>query len=312
MHVTLSDFTFLYVEDDKETQERMKMILEEDMGAFYQAFNGKEGLQMYHRFKPDIIIADINMPLMDGLTMAKEIRAKDNDTPIILLSAFDNKELLKQAIDIGVDSFLSKPIDIDELYQKLEEISTELARNLSEKRAEAEKIENLYKLAHFDMLTKAPNRFLFDLKLDQAISRAKRNDSEIALFIIDLDNFKQINDRHGHLAGDKVLETVSGNIQSILRTEDTLARLGGDEFSLIVEDNPTRSHLEKVAQKIIDIINKPVRYDSMDLRVQCSIGIARWPQDSHEKNDLIHSADIAMYKAKHLGKGMYIFYEDLL
>jgi len=120
----ISNFTLLYVEDNHDTQEYMKYILEDLVKEFYQAFNGEEGLEIYNDKKPDIIITDIEMPSMNGLDMSKKIKEIDKNQNIILLSVFQDIEILKIAINIGVDEFIAKPIgNINMLLDKLESIT---------------------------------------------------------------------------------------------------------------------------------------------------------------------------------------------
>jgi len=306
-----ANLTLLYVEDDRESQERMNMILEDSVKEFYQAYNGEEGIALYKEKKPDIILSDINMPILDGLSMAKKIKEIDRDAIVIVMSAFDDRNSLLSAINIGVDYFIPKPIDIDILENKLDFFAEYLENK--RKLAYINKIEKdkLYKLAHYDSLTDTPNRLFFNTKLEAALSRANRNSSTVTLFFIDLDDFKNINDTYGHAAGDKILEFVSVNIKKIIRLEDTFSRISGDEFSLIIEDVRDRNYIDILSKKILQAASTPIYFNGVDMSISCSIGISSFPKDSLLKEELIHFADIAMYKAKKSGKSNYIYYEDL-
>jgi diguanylate cyclase (GGDEF)-like protein len=296
--MTLKNYTILYVEDNKDAQEQLKMILEDDVKEFYQAYNGKEGLALYKEKNPDIILTDINMPILDGLKMAKEIKDIDSQQPILIISSFDEKNNLLNAIEIMVDAFITKPIDMDILERKLKQVS----KTLEHKREMQTKIDTLHNLAHYDTLTNIPNRFLFDIKLDQAISKATRHNNNVALFFIDLDNFKNINDAYGHKMGDKILIHVANNIKKVIRQEDTLARIGGDEFSLIIEDVSDKNYIDILAKKILNSVSTPLKYDNKTIDISCSIGISIFPLNCSSKDELIDLADHAMYKAKRGGK----------
>jgi diguanylate cyclase (GGDEF)-like protein len=174
-----------------------------------------------------------------------------------------------------------------------------------------QKIYDTTKLAHYDSLTGTPNRLLFNIKLEQALSRATRNSTNVILFFIDLDNFKNINDTYGHIAGDKILELVSLNIKKIIRSEDTFFRISGDEFSLIIEDVKDRTYLDILSKKILLATSTAISFNGVDISISCSIGISSFPKDSRLKEELIHFADMAMYKAKKNGKSNYVYYEDL-
>jgi len=307
----MASCTLLYVEDNEEAQERMKMILQGSVNKFYQAYNGEEGIALYKEKKPDIVLSDINMPIMDGLSMSQIIKDLDREQIIIIISAFDDKDSLLQAINMGVDYFLPKPIDIEVLEDRLNFFTAHL-RNKKEVEAIGKKEqEDLYNLAHFDALTNIPNRLLFNSKLEQAMSKARRKSSLVTLFFIDLDNFKNINDTYGHIAGDSILMFITSNVTRVIRVEDTFSRISGDEFSLIIEDSVDRDYLDVLAQKILNAVSLPMPFNGNMISISCSIGISSFPKESHTLEELIHSADVAMYKAKELGKSTYIYFEDL-
>lgn len=162
--------------------------------------------------------------------------------------------------------------------------------------------------AHHDALTGLPNRVLFDDRLQQSIEKAKRNREKFAVFFIDLDRFKQINDSLGHKVGDKVLQEVSARINSVIRSEDTLSRLGGDEFTVLMNELKNPQDASVLAQKILDILSEPIRCENQDLYVSSSVGISLFPQDDTDAQNLLKYADAAMYKAKDEGRNNFQFY----
>ncbi len=313
----LKNFTLLFVEDDSGVQEQMKMMLQDEVKEFYQAYNGEMGLQCYREKKPDIILTDINMPVLSGLDMAETIKQADKNQPILMLSAFDERDILLNAINIGVDGFIIKPIDMVQLNSKLERIAQELQDRIDTensrlqelKQKQKQELLSLYNLAHFDTLTGIPNRYLFNEKLDQAIVKSNHEQMQFALFFIDLDDFKRINDTYGHKAGDHVLVSLVKSISEVINEEDTMARIGGDEFALITEEVGDKITIEKLAKKIIQEISKPIYFEKRVIFISCSIGICQYPQDTTCKEELIHFADIAMYEVKSTGKSHYTFYE---
>ena len=124
--IDLSKLTILFVEDEDGIREALKKAISDEFDNFIMARNGTEGLKKFQKYKPDIVITDIMMPIMDGLDMSKEIKKISRDTPIVVLSAFDEKERLLNAINIGIDKYLMKPVDIDELMNTLEHISKDI------------------------------------------------------------------------------------------------------------------------------------------------------------------------------------------
>ena len=157
--------------------------------------------------------------------------------------------------------------------------------------------EMLEQQAHNDSLTKIPNRFLFEERLNNAILSSQESGKSVALMYMDLDGFKSINDTWGHESGDEVLRKVALQISSIIRASDTVARIGGDEFAIIVTELNDTEFLSKFAQKIIDEISKPVIFKKNELIVSCSIGISTYPKDAKSRDQFIRNADKAMYKA---------------
>lgn len=165
-------------------------------------------------------------------------------------------------------------------------------------------------LAHYDLLTNLPNRALFQDSLRNAVSKAKRTTSKIALMFIDLDNFKMINDTLGHDYGDLLLIEVAKRVKAVLRAEDTVSRLGGDEFTVILEDIQDTSYPSIVAQKIIDTLSEPIALKDEMGYIGASVGIAIFPNDADDIESLIKNADMAMYTAKNGGKNIYKYFTE--
>ncbi|MFT5661430.1 MAG: diguanylate cyclase (GGDEF)-like protein/PAS domain S-box-containing protein, partial [Sulfurimonas sp.] len=174
--------------------------------------------------------------------------------------------------------------------------------DFSEIKKNQNKLENL---AHYDQLTKLPNRLLLNEQMKQFVKSAKRNKSQFATLFIDLDRFKQINDTHGHDVGDEVLKITAKRLQSVLRETDIVARLGGDEFIVVANDVDNIENIHMIAQNILDKLQLPYNVDVHSHYISCSIGISMYPQDSIEVDVLLKNADIAMYESKTAGKNSY-------
>ncbi|HMR32610.1 MAG TPA: EAL domain-containing protein [Geminicoccus sp.] len=179
-------------------------------------------------------------------------------------------------------------------------------RDITERRRAEERIRHL---AHHDGLTGLPNRLLFRDRLGQALAAARRAGEVVAVLGLDLDRFKEINDLHGHAAGDELLVQVSMRLGAELRQGDTLARLGGDEFAVI---QPGLSHADAapaLAQRLIDTIADPFRLMGQQVQIGVSIGIAVYPGDGQDAETLLRNADLALYRAKADGRGMLCSFE---
>ena len=167
--------------------------------------------------------------------------------------------------------------------------------------------ERLHHMATRDALTGLPNRLLLHERLAQAIAQAKRGGSRVGVLFIDLDRFKNVNDTLGHRIGDELLRAVSRALTGALRETDLLARLGGDEFMVIVEDFDELAVLGRIAQKLLDAVSQPFQIAEHELYVTSSIGISVFPDDSDDPEELLKHADVAMYRAKELGRNTYQF-----
>ena len=168
--------------------------------------------------------------------------------------------------------------------------------------------DRLSRLAYFDSLTDLPNRMLILDRLKQALAKAKRNISRVAVLFVDLDNFKRINDTMGHQVGDAMLRSVSSRLESVLRTSDTLGRLGGDEFVVIMEDVESRDAVTVVAEKLLSSLAQPLNISNTEIVPTCSIGVSMFPDDSANHDELLQMADTAMYAAKNEGRNRFALY----
>ncbi|WP_457745671.1 diguanylate cyclase domain-containing protein [Sulfurimonas sp.] len=186
-----------------------------------------------------------------------------------------------------------------------------MIKELSKYHEELSKQKDLlsYKANH-DELTDLPNRALFNDRLTVAINRSDRNSGAISVFFLDIDYFKQINDKYGHDVGDEILKRFAVRLQSCLRAEDTLARIGGDEFMIILQENENMTTSITVANKIVDAMKEPIELGETQLMLSTSIGIAIYPSDAASASELVKNADLAMYKAKEAGRNNFKFFEQ--
>ncbi|KFN43909.1 hypothetical protein N789_08145 [Arenimonas oryziterrae DSM 21050 = YC6267] len=184
---------------------------------------------------------------------------------------------------------------------------TGLTQDITREREAGQRIEQL---AHFDTLTGLPNRFLFRQRADEAISVAKRANLSLALLFVDLDRFKDVNDTHGHAAGDQLLQEISGRIKACVRGSDVVGRLGGDEFVVMLCEVRKPEDAALVADKIIAAVNEPVALPDGEVTVGASIGIALLNEGTVDLEALMRASDAAMYAAKQSGRNGYQYYND--
>jgi diguanylate cyclase (GGDEF)-like protein len=169
-------------------------------------------------------------------------------------------------------------------------------------------METIQKLATHDELTGLYNRAVFTESLRHALAQSARHGRRLALFFIDIDRFKVINDTLGHAAGDRVLREIAGRLKSGLRESDIVARLGGDEFVVLVEDSKVGADVELIARKIVGLLSRPMKLEGNELPLSGCVGVATAPEDGLEVEALLRNADAAMYRAKQQGRNGYVLY----
>lgn len=184
-----------------------------------------------------------------------------------------------------------------------------VARDITERKLAEQKIAHL---AHYDFLTDLPNRALFLSNLELSLSLAKRNNYKVAVFFLDLDGFKKINDTLGHDTGDLLLQEVSRRLKNTIRASDTVARVGGDEFTFALNNPGSEDGAALIANKIITALAEPFDLNGQLCHVGGSIGISLFPDDAQSLEQLITQADDAMYLAKQSGKNTYKFHREVL
>ena len=184
-------------------------------------------------------------------------------------------------------------------------------RDATERRAVEEQIAHL---AFHDALTDLPNRAMLEQHLGRSLERAARRKGSVALFYVDLDEFKMVNDSLGHLAGDEVLREVGHRLSALTRGEDLLARPGGDEFLLLVDDlgDDPASGSERIAERIHAALRAPIPVQGTELRIGASVGVSRFPEDALDADGLLRHADAALYAGKAAGRGRSVSYAHLV
>ncbi len=174
--------------------------------------------------------------------------------------------------------------------------------DISEMKSQQAAIEHQ---AYHDALTGLPNRYLAHDRLSMALKRARRQESQVAVIFIDMDNFKYFNDSIGHTSGDILLQSLGGRLRKIVREQDTVARLGGDEFLIIVVDVGAQQQVLEMVNRLFECLKEPFNIDGHEILVSLSLGIALYPDDGRDADVLIKNADMAMYQSKAAGKNTY-------
>lgn len=274
------------------------------------ANSGEQAIVFFQHDSPDLVILDVVMEGMDGFECARRIRAINTEDwiPIVFLSASVDDESIAKGIDSGGDDYLTKPFSEITLAAKIKAM-----QRISDMRKKLfDATQQLYLLSSTDSLTGIYNRFQFDRSIKEILSAADRFKHKVALFFIDLDTFKSINDTFGHHMGDLLLKEVAARLKACLRINDFIARLGGDEFAIILSEIQYPDEAIQIAEKIIDTLSKNYFLDNHNIRNGASIGISCYPFPSTNKDELIINADMAMYHAKATGRNNFKLYNEEL
>jgi diguanylate cyclase (GGDEF)-like protein len=258
-----------------------------------------------HSLQPfPFLIVDAQLPGTDGLEFCRQLRAGagGEDALIVMLTAKRTPDELERVLSAGANDYVTTPLDIGLLQVRLG-IAERLVAEIERRKAAEEALQHQ---SFHDALTGLPNRTLLHDRLRQAILKAQRTYEPLALLVMDIDRFADINDTLGHHFGDVVLQHFGQRLLETMRTSDSVARLGGDEFAILAQAADDEGAL-RLAKRVLDAMEQPFVLDGINLDVEASIGIALYPFHGADANTLIQRADVAMYNAKQARSG-YSFY----
>ncbi|MEE4661611.1 MAG: EAL domain-containing protein [Halieaceae bacterium] len=258
--------------------------------------------------KPDCVFLDIHMPEVNGFEILQTLRAdpETRQLSVIVLTSDTDPATKLKALEMGVTDFLEKPVDSSELVLRL--------RNALIAKAYRDQ------LTYYDGLTRLPNRLLFQQRLEAGVIGAQRNGKGLALMIVSVDRFQNVNDSLGPTAGDAVLIQISQRLAELTRdagynkrkgpegTARCLARLGGDEFAISLPGVTSEEQIAQIGEQISEVMKKPFEVEGEEVVLTASLGIARYPEDSIEASQLLKHAGAAKEAAKKEGRNTLQYY----
>lgn len=280
--------TVLIVDDAPSNIRVMAAVLQEQHRV-KTAMSGQQCIEMAIKYKPDLILLDIEMPGLSGYQVCEELKSMDEtrDIPIIFVTGRVNIEDEEMGLRIGAVDYITKPI-------RPVILSARVDTHVTLKRQQ----DRLIKMAMHDQLTGLFNRHYMLEIVGQKLARARRHKTPLTVMLIDIDHFKKINDTHGHIVGDQILEHVGQFLFEQCRVEDTVARFGGEEFVVLMEPcGLNQAHYK--AELMRDELS---RLTPLDIDLTVSIGIAELNDEDNDFSALLKRADDALYKAKKSGR----------
>jgi diguanylate cyclase (GGDEF)-like protein len=285
--------TLLLVDDEPMNRDVLQRRLARSRYRVLTAENGAEALEIVGAQRIDLVLLDVMMPGIDGVETVRRLRQAHSvsELPIIMVTAKDSTEDIVEALDAGANDYVTKPIDFAVAQARIR-------TQLTARRA--------------DPLTGLPNRLLFMDRLNQQIATSTATGTfDFAVFFLDLDRFKVINDSLGHAAGDELLSGVAQRLEQSLRFTDlvarfdgecTLARLGGDEFTVLLAGVRNVAEARGVAERLVAAVSAPFALQGREVAVSVSIGVVMGDSRYQRAEDMVRDADTAMYRAKDQGK----------
>ena len=300
----------LVVGDQKSIRNPLCSVLRAAGHEVFEAADGRQGLAMAIELQPQIMLVDLLVEGMDGIELTRTLRQfkVGRSIYVLILTSRDDDEKLVQAFEAGVDDFLSMPVKPRVLAarlragQRVVRLQEELARDQEEIRRISAELsvtnQQLEEVGMTDMLTGCPNRRSAMDRIQQEWATATRSQRPLACMVINIDNFKQVNDIHGHEAGDTVLKLVAGSFKDEMRAQDVLARTGGDEFLVICPDTTLEAAVACAERMRAGVETLPIVCGEKNARGSVSVGVAVRDTTTADTDALIRLADQAAYLAK--------------
>ncbi len=308
MNVTEPNFQrILLVDDDLVVRAKVSESLEQDGFEVILAKNGDDGIAAYQEYRPDLILVDAVMPILDGFEFCEQLKnLGERLTPILMITSLDDNDSVDRAFASGATDYITKPINLSILRQRVRNLVRQsyLIKNQLSELQQAN--QNLKLLANIDSLTKLSNRRDFDRYIEQEWERMQRSRSPLSLIMCDVDFFKNYNDKYLHPNGDKCLIKVAMAMRNtVRRSGDLVARYGGEEFAVILPNTDALGAVS-VAEKIrLAVKDLQITHESSAIApyVTVSVGVSTIiPTHESEFQTLIDTADRALYQAKSQGR----------
>jgi diguanylate cyclase (GGDEF)-like protein len=297
----------LVVDDERDIRDLVNMFLERSGFQTFTAVSAEAALDILKNHEIGIVLADIQLPGIDGLELTKIIR-HTYKADVIIMTGYSSKYTIEEVMAQGAMDLIMKPLRLEDLLLRI----NVALKNRSEKKKNSRKLEELKNLTVRDDLTGLFNSRQFYRHIAQEIDRSNRYFRPLSLILMDIDKFKSLNDTHGHLFGDKILSAIGEIIKSAIRMQDTAYRYAGDEFTIILPETELTRAIA-VAERVrygVEVETRALT-DPRPLSVTVSIGVVEYLTCEDTKS-FVHRADSAMYASKKKGRNKISFAPALI
>jgi diguanylate cyclase (GGDEF)-like protein len=293
----------MVVDDEEKIVEFMKIALQNRGHKVTGCTDPEHAIEKIKIEVYDLIITDLNMPRIPGVKFVKKVKKISPKTDVVVMTGFPSVETAVECMKNGASDYLAKPLDLEYLNIIVEK---SLYKRALEKRA-AER-EYFEQISRVDGLTGLYNHKFFEELLNAEIARADRYRYNFSLIMIDIDDFKEINDNFGHQSGDTILIEIASLFKSLARKTDSAVRYGGEEFAIILSQT-AKEHGRVLADRVVkSVATLKFKDFPHNKTVTVSAGLAGYPDDARTPESLIKKADEALYQAKNMGKNtLYVY-----
>ena len=302
----------ILIVDDEHANVRLleRLLISGGFSMFRATTDAREALAIVEDFRPDLILLDLNMPHVDGFAILQDVRgriAPNEFLPVLVLTADMTLATKERALACGATDFLTKPFERTEVLLRTRNLLESRHLHLALRNENQELEARLVYQAFHDSLTGLANRALFRDRVEHALARGARG-AHSSLLLLDLDDFKAVNDALGHAEGDRLLKVVAERLLQATRGCDTVSRIGGDEFAILLDGIQDTGQAMVVVGRVFESLRQPIALAAREVTIGASIGVAHArPEDLVD--ELLRNADVAMYRAKDIGKGCHAVFE---
>lgn len=309
---TNKSISVLTIDDDADLRKGIVSYLEDKGFTVYQASDGADGIEMFRIHNPDLVLTDLMMPGVDGLSVVSAIMNTSPDTPVVVISGNGSVAHAIEAVRKGAWEYITKPIYdfavidrvIDQVFDRVDTIKSERAFQENLQKTVQTQIQQLDEIRSIDALTKLPKRGQLCDMFSKFITQADFS-GNLSVTLLEIENFNIVNETYGHGVGDQFILNIVDRLRPLITTSTAIAHISTNEFAILIADC---ADVSQHVRSLSGLLEKPANVMDQDIYVGYNIGIAMFPHDGESIDTLLHHAEIARAYAKSSGRNCYSYY----